>query len=191
MDTPGLLQQLAYGLTPQGDPESFIVSPRRRLAASSTVVVIPANGSNTITTTLPFYETQTLEPFNVDDGVMFELLTGTIAPADTSGHLQIVDMALSLWSSISAAPFLPLAGPTATTLFPRVSTSLQFAPPPLLTMRDMQSFALSNILETNLQQRQPFRLILTVSLANNDAAPHSALVQFNAMYRKVSGLLGA
>lgn len=186
MDSPGLLQALLYGLAPGGDPESFIVTPRRRQAATSGTVVLPASGSNTASAVITLQDT-----LNVDDGLFFEMFTGIFTPVDNSGKTQIVDTQLYLAVGLGGPLFLPLASPTATTLFPRVGTSLQFAPPPLLTFRDLAVFANLVAFEPNLLAKQPLSLILQVSANNTDTAPHSVILGFTVMYRRVQGLLGA
>lgn len=184
---PALLAALLYGLGAPPDSESFDISPRRRIVATAGPTVVPATGSATLA--LPITLQDVLQS---KDGLLFDYLTAVVVPADQTGHLQIVDTALQLFTSISSVAIVPLSQPTVTTLFPRLGTTLQFALPPLLTFADLDQWArFPPLIELNLISDQPMKLSLTVSLANNDAAPHSASVQFWVAYRKVSGLSGA
>jgi hypothetical protein len=184
---PNLLSALLYQMGAPGDPESFNVSPRRRLSQTPGATNVPANSSATITVTYPLADTLTDK-----DGLYFEWLAAILAASDTTGHLQVVDTAIYLTPASSGIPIVPLGVPTPTTLFPRQQLSLQFQQPPLLAARDLDQWSIQNggpslFLATS----QPLSILLRVSLVNNDAAIHSAALSFWTAYRFVNGLGGA
>lgn len=188
---PALLAALLYNLGAPPDPESFDISPRRRKIAQVNAISVPANGSATLTGQIQLQDI--LQP---KDGLLIDWMTAVVSPSDQSGHLQIVDTSLALFDNIQGAPpnpsIVPLAQPSVTTLFPRLATTLQFAPPPLLAFTDLDQWARQAPLNNqNLIGTQGLIMTLTVSLANNDAALHSVSMTWWVAYRKVSGLSGA
>lgn len=186
---PNLLSQLFYGLGAPPDQQSFDVSPRRRLFASSGSTSVPLSSSATATATITLPDNLVLT-----DGLFFELLSARVSAADTTGHLTIVDAALAIIDNPASAFILPVATPQPTTLIPRLQTSLLFGAVPPLTAPDLEQWlkAVNPALSLFAGAEQPLKLQLTVSCANNDgAAAHSFTVFFNAAYRKVSGLGGA
>lgn len=188
--SPNLLAQLVYGLGAPIDLESYNVSARRRLFNAVTSVSVPLSSSNTATASVTLPDTLTDK-----DGWLFDFLGGQVVASDTTGHLTIVDLNLSLFTSISVNALVPLGVPTPTTLIPRLATSLQFPPVGLITALDLAQWGMGTGAITSyaqLFQNQPQKLSLAVSMANNDgASAHSFGVNFWVGYRFVNGLQGA
>lgn len=187
---PSLLNQLAYGLG--SPPHDLDTSPRRRVVAKNAggSVIIPPNSSGTLTCTMVLQDLLT-----VNDGLLIDVLAGLVSSADTSGHLQIVDAAV--WLTVNGGGLgilLPLSTPQPTTLFPRTQVSMLFSLPPLLSVRDIiawgQGVTPADSFEA-LLALQPYNIIATVGLANNDSVNHAASYMLFVGYRKVSGLTGA
>lgn len=193
---PNLYNAILYGLGAPPDPESFDVSPRRRLFNNSGSVSVPLSSSNTATATVTLPDTAQpgSNPPGITnkEGLLFEFVGALVIPGDTTGHLAIVDAALQMTNPAIGA-FLPLATPEATTLIPRVGTSLLFSPIPVLTATDIDQWEIETT-NTSLfaVNGQPLKVQLTVSMANNDGAgAHSFSLQLWLAYRKISGLMGA
>jgi|SRR5579871_6779584 len=182
-DKPNIMGQLLWSLGAPPDPESFNVSARRRLFATSGAVSVPLSSSNTASAIVTIPDT-----VNQNDGLFFELLGGQVTPTDTSGHLSIVDCSLSLGNGSNL--FLPIATPEPTTLIPRVNTSLLFGAVPLLTNPDMNQWSL--LAGAGALNPSNIQVQLSVSMVNNDgAAAHIFTVRLWVGYRFVNGLGGA
>jgi hypothetical protein len=181
----GLLAQLQYGLMPGGDGESFIVSPRRRLFLKSVgPIVVNPSSLNQGVISLPLADI-----LNVDDGVQFEALVGTIVPGDALGFLSVTWIAIDLQDG-GGREILPLGTPTPTTLVPSGPLAMQFYPPGVvLTRRDFEQwFGLEGFAAFS----QPLRLSFAAAAFNNDSAgPHQFTLQLWCAYRYVQGLMGA